>query len=168
MADTTEFELVSPERLVASEQVAMVVVPGAEGDFGVLPQHSPMISTIRPGVISVYSDDANSVSRQIFVAGGFAEVTGERCTVLAEAAVRVADINVGDAESDLRAAESALEDASSDGDIAYKVIARTNMNGTTYPGPVVIPEAQTTTLVRPGWTVEASPEGHLILERRAS
>ena len=114
MADTTEFELVSPERLVASEQVAMVVVPGAEGDFGVLPQHSPMISTIRPGVISVYSDDANSVSRQIFVAGGFAEVTGERCTVLAEEAVAVADLDAGAARDRLSAAESAMGSAESD------------------------------------------------------
>ena len=114
MADTTEFELVSPERLVASEQVAMVVVPGAEGDFGVLPQHSPMISTIRPGVISVYSDDANSVSRQIFVAGGFAEVTGERCTVLAEEAVAVADLDAAAAKDRLSAAESAMGSAESD------------------------------------------------------
>ena len=114
MADTTEFELVSPERLVASEQVAMVVVPGAEGDFGVLPQHSPMISTIRPGVISVYSDDANSVSRQIFVAGGFAEVTGERCTVLAEEAVAVADLDAAAAKDRLSAAESAMGSATSD------------------------------------------------------
>ncbi len=116
MADTTEFELVSPERLVASEQVAMVVVPGAEGDFGVLPQHSPMISTIRPGVISIYSNDTTNVSSKIFVAGGFAEVVGDRCTVLAEEAVAVSDLDAAAAKDRLSAAESALSSASSDGE----------------------------------------------------
>jgi F-type H+-transporting ATPase subunit epsilon len=116
MADTTEFELVSPERLVASEQVAMVVVPGAEGDFGVLPQHSPMISTIRPGVISIYSNDTASVSSQIFVAGGFAEVVGDRCTVLAEEAIAVSDIDSTAAKDRLTAAENAMNAASSDGE----------------------------------------------------
>ena len=116
MADTTEFELVSPERLVASEQVAMVVVPGAEGDFGVLPQHSPMISTIRPGVISIYSNDTTNVSSKIFVAGGFAEVVGDRCTVLAEEAVAVSDLDAAAAKDRLSAAESALSSASSGGE----------------------------------------------------
>jgi F-type H+-transporting ATPase subunit epsilon len=89
MADTVEFELVSPERLLVSEQVEMVVVPGAEGDFGVLPGHAPLISTVRPGVITVY--EGGKPKDAIFVAGGFAEVTPERCTVLAEGAVRIAE-----------------------------------------------------------------------------
>jgi F-type H+-transporting ATPase subunit epsilon len=116
MADTTEFELVSPERLVASEQVAMVVVPGAEGDFGVMPMHSPMISTIRPGVISIYSNDTTNVSSQIFVAGGFAEVVGDRCTVLAEEATAVADLDASAANDRLSAAEAAVSAASGDGE----------------------------------------------------
>ena len=73
-----------------------------------------MKSTVRPGVISVYSDDTNAVSRQIFVAGGFAEVTGERCTVLAEEAVAVADLDAGAAKDRLSAAESAMGSAESD------------------------------------------------------
>ena len=123
MAGTVEFELVSPERLLLSEQVAMVVVPGEEGNFGVLPGHAPLISTVRPGVIDVYATRAE-VSSRIFVAGGFAEVTPDRCTVLAEQAVPVGDIDaaavaqqvadltedVADAktEAERRAAESAL------------------------------------------------------------
>ena len=57
MADTVDFELVSPARLVASESVEMVVVPGGEGDFGVLPGHTPMLSTVRPGLIDIYEND---------------------------------------------------------------------------------------------------------------
>ena len=71
MADVVQFELVSPERLVLSSEVSMVVVPGAEGDFGVLPGHSPMISNVRSGVISIYNDRA--IEARIFVDGGFAD-----------------------------------------------------------------------------------------------
>ncbi len=117
MADNkVAFELVSPERLVVSMPVDMVVVPGGEGDFGVLPGHAPLIASVRPGVIEIY--DGREVSDRIFVAGGFAEVTWERCTVLAESAVRVSEINVGDAEADLRSAESDLANAASDNDRA--------------------------------------------------
>ena len=117
MADNkVAFELVSPERLVVSMPVDMVVVPGGEGDFGVLPGHAPLIASVRPGVIDIY--DGREVSDRIFVAGGFAEVTRERCTVLAESAVRVSEINVGDAEADLRSAESDLANAASDNDRA--------------------------------------------------
>jgi F-type H+-transporting ATPase subunit epsilon len=85
MPDRVQFELVTPERLLLSEQVEMVVVPGSEGNFGVLPGHSLFISTIRPGTIEVY--EGRTVTRRIFVAGGFAEVTPEGCTVLADEAV---------------------------------------------------------------------------------
>jgi F-type H+-transporting ATPase subunit epsilon len=91
MADTLQFELVSPEKLLLSEAVGMVVVPGTEGNFGVLPGHALFISTVRPGVIDVYDD--KSITQQIFVSGGFAEVTPERCTVLADEAVPVASLD---------------------------------------------------------------------------
>ena len=101
MADgKVEFELVSPERLLVSEPVDMVVVPGAEGDFGVLPRHSLLISGVRTGVIQVWN--GNAVTDRIFVAGGFCEVTGERCTVLAEEAVRVDDIDRDAVEAELK------------------------------------------------------------------
>jgi len=85
MADQVQFELVTPERLLVSEPVDMVVVPGTEGNFGVLPGHAPLISTIRPGTIDIY--DGRTISRRIFVAGGLAEVTPEGCTVLADEAM---------------------------------------------------------------------------------
>ena len=80
MADTLQFELVAPERLIFSGDVEMVVVPGAEGDFGVLPGHSLLLSTLRPGVIEIYENE--KPKDRYVVAEGFAEVTGERCTVL--------------------------------------------------------------------------------------
>lgn len=106
------FELVSPERLLLSVEADMVVVPGAEGDFGVLPRHAPLVSSVRTGVIAVH--DAGQVTERIFVAGGFAEVTPERCTVLAERAVSVADIDRAQTESELKSAREELADASSD------------------------------------------------------
>ncbi|MEJ1995548.1 MAG: F0F1 ATP synthase subunit epsilon [Limibacillus sp.] len=109
MAEQVEFELVSPEKLLLSEPVDMVVVPGGDGNFGVLPRHSPLISTVRPGVIDVYQK--GSVEQRIFVAGGFAEVTGERCTVLAEEAVPVEEIDRAETEQALKDAREDLADA---------------------------------------------------------
>lgn len=107
MADLFHFELVSPERLLSSGKVAMVVVPGAEGDFGVLPGHGPMMSTVRPGAIAVYETDSNTVTRRIFVDGGFAEVTPHGLTILAESATPVGDIDSAKVAADLAAARSA-------------------------------------------------------------
>ena len=112
MAERVEFELVSPERLLLSEPVEMVVVPGAEGDFGVLPGHAPMISTLRPGVISIY--EGGTARDRIFVAGGFAEVTPERCTVLAESAVPLAEIDRAEVEGQIATLEQEVTDALSD------------------------------------------------------
>ena len=102
MADMVEFELVSPAKLLKSEPVEMVVVPGAEGDLGVLPGHSALIATVRPGVIDIH--EGGSVKERIFVAGGFCEISPERCTVLAEEAIEVSAI-------DKVAAQKRLEDA---------------------------------------------------------
>lgn len=112
MADKVNFELVSPQRLLLSEAVDMVVVPGAEGDFGVLAEHSPVISTVRPGVITVFQE--NAVSERIFVAGGFAEVTPERCTVLAEEAERLDEIDRAAVEGQIRELREDLGMAESD------------------------------------------------------
>ena len=92
----------------------MVVVPGAEGDFGVLPGHSLLIATVRPGVINIHQD--GKVAESIFVAGGFAEVSPERCTVLAEEAVPVGDLNQADAEQRLIDAKAALSKAAENTD----------------------------------------------------
>ena len=103
MSETlVQFELVSPEQLLISEEVEMVVVPGSEGDFGVLPGHSPIITTVRPGVIHIFTN--GTISSRIFVAGGFSEVTSDRCTVLAEEALSVDKIDKTKTESDLQMA----------------------------------------------------------------
>jgi F-type H+-transporting ATPase subunit epsilon len=102
MADTLLFELVSPEKLLLSAQVGMVVVPGTEGNFGVLPGHALFISSVRPGVIDVYAQGMPEITERIFVAGGFAEVTPERCTVLADEAAPLASLDRGAIEADAR------------------------------------------------------------------
>ena len=106
MADQINFELVTPERMVLSEMVDMVVVPGTEGNFGVLPGHSLLISTIRPGTLSVYHGQA--VARRIFIVGGFAEVTPERCTVLAPEAIAAEELDRAAIESELQEIEGNL------------------------------------------------------------
>ena len=110
--EKVQFELVSPEKLLLSEEVDMVVVPGSEGDFGVLPRHAPLISTVRPGVIAVHQ--GGEVTDRVFVAGGFAEVTPERCTVLAEEAMPVAELDRAAAEQSLQNAREDLEDSKTD------------------------------------------------------
>lgn len=112
MADMVQFELVSPERLVKSQSVSMVVVPCSEGDIGVLPGHTPLIGTVRPGVVDIHAD--GKVSESIFVSGGFVEVTAERCTVLAEEATAVGDLKIDVARARLEAAKAALEKATGD------------------------------------------------------
>jgi F-type H+-transporting ATPase subunit epsilon len=98
-------EIVSPEKLLLSRDVDMVVIPAAEGDMGVLEGHAPMMVTLRGGVVSLYEGDR--VTDTLFVAGGFAEITPERCTVLAGEAMPVNEIERTEAEKRLRDAEEA-------------------------------------------------------------
>jgi F-type H+-transporting ATPase subunit epsilon len=105
----TNLEIVSPEKLLLSRPVDMVVIPAAEGDMGVLEGHTPMIVTLRGGTIALYEGDR--ITEQLYVAGGFAEVTPERCTVLANEAVPVAELNRTAAEQRLADAEAAYEAA---------------------------------------------------------
>jgi len=113
MAETTRFELVSPERLFFSEPVEMVVIPGTEGDFAALPQHTPLLATVRAGVIVIF--EAGKPKERIFVAGGFAEVTEESCTVLAEEAIMVSELSLEKAQARFDAANIAYQ-AALDGD----------------------------------------------------
>jgi F-type H+-transporting ATPase subunit epsilon len=106
MPDRVNFELVTPERMVLSEMVDMAVVPGVEGNFGVLPGHSLLISTIRPGTLELYRD--NAVIRRIFIVGGFAEVTPERCTVLANEALPAAELDRAAIEAELQVIQGNL------------------------------------------------------------
>lgn len=113
MAGQLQFDLVSPERLLLSEPVDQVIVPGAEGDFGALPEHANLISLIRPGVLYVYKPGATAPDR-IFVGGGFAEVTASSCTVLAEQAMPVAEIDRAAAEKAVADAREDVDDAKDD------------------------------------------------------
>nr|WP_315474224.1 ATP synthase F1 subunit epsilon [uncultured Sandarakinorhabdus sp.] len=111
MAELLDFELVSPERRLAKAKVAMVVVPGVEGDFGVLPGHAPMMSTIRPGAIAIHEADGGPATMRFFIDGGFAEVTETGLTILAEKATLVAEIDVAAVATQLAAARTAGDDA---------------------------------------------------------
>ncbi|OHC73776.1 MAG: ATP synthase F1 subunit epsilon [Rhodospirillales bacterium RIFCSPLOWO2_12_FULL_58_28] len=119
MGETVEFELVTPERLMLAEDVDMVVIPGSEGDFGVLPEHSPMISTVRPGVVNIYRKGA--IIRRVFVSGGFTEVGPERCTLLAEKAMDIGDINRDSVNADLADAQARLRSAQPGGATAKSI-----------------------------------------------
>ena len=105
MASTFQLELVSPERLLLSRAVEMAIIPAAEGEVGVLPGHAPMIVTLGGGIIRVRENGQET--ERLFVAGGFAEVTPERCTVLADEATPVAQVSRAAAEQRLRDAEAA-------------------------------------------------------------
>ena len=106
MAERVQFELVTPERLLLSEMVEMVVVPGTEGNFGVLPGHAPLISSIRPGTIDIYQ--GQTVTRRIFVVSGIAEVTPDRCTVLADEALPPDELDRGAIGAELQTIEGNL------------------------------------------------------------
>jgi F-type H+-transporting ATPase subunit epsilon len=99
-----DLEIVSPEKLLLSRPVDMVVIPAAEGEMGVMGQHAPMILLLRGGTIRLY--EGNTVTDQFYVAGGFAEITPERCTVLANEAIPVAEVSRAEGEKRLAAAEA--------------------------------------------------------------
>lgn len=104
--------LVTPERLVFSEEAEMVIVPGAEGDFGVMAHHVPLISIIRPGVVELHK--AGGAVQKIFVSAGYAETHGTECTILAETAEPLATLRRETAEAELQAARTALGQATDD------------------------------------------------------
>jgi F-type H+-transporting ATPase subunit epsilon len=112
MAELFQFELVSPERQLLSEQVAEVVVPGAEGEFGVLQNHAPFISTILPGILKVRGEGGGW--DEYFVRGGFADVAAGGLTVLAEQAVPVAEISREQLDQAIKDAEEDAADAKDD------------------------------------------------------
>jgi F-type H+-transporting ATPase subunit epsilon len=103
------FELVAPERLLFSGAVAQVIVPGLEGEFTVLPLHAPVLSTLKPGVLTVTA--LNGESERIFVRGGIAEVNPAGLTVLAEEAIPLAELSADRLAEQLRNAEDDLADA---------------------------------------------------------
>lgn len=103
-----KLEIVSPARLLLSRDVEMVVLPGYEGDLAAMERHAPMITLLRGGVITLH--EGGHPTDRFFVAGGFAEITPDRCTILADDAVMVSELNADDAAQRAKAAEDAWND----------------------------------------------------------
>ena len=104
---TLQLEIVSPEKLLLSKAVEMVTIPAAEGEMGVLENHAPMLVMLRGGTITLTEN--GQITDRLYVAGGFAEVTPERCTVLANEAIPVADLSRATAEQRLSEATAAFD-----------------------------------------------------------
>jgi F-type H+-transporting ATPase subunit epsilon len=109
MANAFNFELVSPEKLLLSEDVTEVIVPGEDGYFTVMADHAPTMSTLQPGVAEVKGD--GGMERKFVVFGGFVDVTPDGCTLLAESAVAVEDIDAEDVDRRIQAAQEDMDDA---------------------------------------------------------
>ena len=112
MADKVLVELVTPVEVVLAREVDMVVVPGGDGDFGILPGHAPLLSTLRPGVVDIY--EAGAISDSVFVADGFAEATEARVTILAEEALTMSEATAEEANARLKEARRRLDEAEDD------------------------------------------------------
>ena len=112
MAEAFKFELVSPDRLLVSEQVESVVIPGAEGEMTVMAYHAPVMTTIKPGVVTVKT--AAGKEERYVVFGGFADIVPAGCTLLAESAVAVGDIDRADLARRIQEAREDVADAKDD------------------------------------------------------
>jgi len=112
MADSFNFELVSPERLLLSVTASEVVLPGTDGEMTVMAHHAPTMTTIKPGVVTVVTGDGKSDRYVVF--GGFADILPEGCTLLAESAIAVSDIDRGNLAERIQNAREDVSDASND------------------------------------------------------
>ena len=112
MAEAFKFELVSPERLLVSQQVESVVIPGTEGEMTVMANHAPVMTTVKPGVVTVKTMDGREERYVVF--GGFADILPSGCTLLAESATRVGDINRADLTRRIEAAREEAAGAKDD------------------------------------------------------
>jgi F-type H+-transporting ATPase subunit epsilon len=113
MAESFQFELVSPERLLVSEQVESVVIPGAEGEMTVMANHAPVMTTIKPGVVTLKA--ASGQEERYVVFGGFADILPTGCTLLAESAVSVKDLDRTDIARRIQEAREDVADAKDEG-----------------------------------------------------
>jgi F-type H+-transporting ATPase subunit epsilon len=107
---TISFDLVSPENLVFNDEVGTIIVPGKDGDLGILPGHSKVMSSLRPGRVMVYSEDKNLI-KSFFVSGGFAEINPEKCIVLAESVVEVNSLEKTSIEKEIQNLEGVEDDS---------------------------------------------------------
>ena len=108
---TISFDLVSPEKLIFNYEVGMIIVPGKDGDFGVLPGHSKVMSSLRPGRVMVYGEGKNLL-KAFFVSGGFAEVNPEKCIVLAESVDEINQLEKATIEKEVQELEGLEADTS--------------------------------------------------------
>ena len=118
MADTMQFDLVSPERSLASLQASAVLIPGAEGDMTVMPEHAPVITTLRPGVLRV---ESASGTAEYVVTGGFAEIRADSTSVLAEKAIPVTEVTRAHIDEMIAEARAAHDAAKSNG-VAHNLV----------------------------------------------
>ena len=107
---TISFDLVSPENLIFNDEVGMIIVPGKDGDFGVLPGHSKVMSSLRPGRVMVYGEGKNLL-KSFFVSGGFAEVNPEKCIVLAESVDEINSLEKSSIEKQIQDLEGVEDDS---------------------------------------------------------
>ena len=103
------FDLVSPENLIFNDQVGMIILPGKDGDMGILPGHSKIISSLRPGRVMVYNED-KTLLKSFFVSGGFAEINPEKCIVLAESVNEMSDLDKSTIETEIQTLEANNKD----------------------------------------------------------
>ena len=107
---TISFDLVSPEQLLFNDEVGMIIVPGKDGDIGVLPRHSKVLSSLRPGRVMVYGENKNLL-KSFFVAGGFVEINPEKCIVLAEGVNEMSDLDKSSIQQRIQELESDASDS---------------------------------------------------------
>ncbi|OJX09866.1 MAG: ATP synthase F1 subunit epsilon [Caedibacter sp. 37-49] len=109
MSSKLHFRLVSPERVLFTDDIDMVVIPGEKGDFGVLPSHSPLISLLRSGLVTIH--DAGKIKERIYVSNGFAHVTETECAVMAEDSIFLEEMDAEMLEKTILQAKKELEEA---------------------------------------------------------
>ena len=107
---TISFDLVSPEQLLFNNEAGMIIVPGKDGDIGVLPRHSKVLSSLRPGRVMVYGENKNLL-KSFFVTGGFVEINPEKCIVLAEGVNEMSDLDKNSIQRQIQELESSSRDS---------------------------------------------------------
>lgn len=117
-----QVEIISPEKLLFRKEVEMAVIPGEEGDIAAMPDHAPIMLLLRGGVVSLY--EGNVVTERFFVSGGFADITADRCTILADEALPIKDIVLTEAQSRLQTLELQLTNVTADDLTGMDQIAR--------------------------------------------
>ena len=113
-----DFEIVCPDKKVMEDVAWQVVVPGDEGDFGILSNHSAVVSSLRAGVVTIYQEKSTQIPERIFVSGGFVDVTSDACKILADEAVNVNDFDHGEIEKEIQNLNEDLGIAEGDHDKA--------------------------------------------------